>query len=166
MQKMVHWGSASTTAFKTWCIQTSSIFRGSMTFWISSREPILFHFGLASRLAGPSRLGLREKNIKDYMSLTLCLLWAEECSCCFLALMQWELMGLNPERGPYFVSVYRDNVVFPPTFEDNLWHLKLVIERLLEAGLKLKPSKCHFLCQLVEFWGHLNTPKGISLNPS
>ena len=41
-----------------------------------------------------------------------------------------------------------------------------MIERLTVAGLKLKPSKCHFICQKVEYLGHLITPSGIHPNPN
>ena len=84
----------------------------------------------------------------------------------FQRLMQQVLRGLNPEEGLPIVSVYLDDVlVFSRTFEDHVTHLKLVIERLQDAGLKLKPSKCHFICQSVEYLGHLITPDGIRPNP-
>ena len=51
-------------------------------------------------------------------------------------------------------------------FEEHLEHLQQVIERLTVAGLKLKPSKCHFTCQEVEYLGHLITPSGIHPNPN
>ncbi len=64
------------------------------------------------------------------------------------------------------VSVYLDDIlVFSRTFDDHVRHLQLVIERLQSAGLKLKPSKCHFICQTVEYLGHLITPEGIKPNP-
>ena len=76
-------------------------------------------------------------------------------------------MGLNPDQGPDFVSVYLDDIlVFSETFEKHLEHLQQVIERLTVAGLKLKPSKCHFICQKVEYLGHLITPSGIHPNPN
>ena len=54
-------------------------------------------------------------------------------------------MGLNPKSGPDFVAVYIDDVlVFSPTLEEHIDHLKAVIQRISEAGLKLKPSKCCF----------------------
>ena len=63
----------------------------------------------------------------------------------FQRLMQRLLAGLNPKCGPDFVTVYIDDVlVFSATLEDHLTHLQAVVERIEEAGLKLKPSKCRF----------------------
>ena len=63
-----------------------------------------------------------------------------------LKLMERVLAGLNPEDGPDFVSVYINNVlVFSCTLEEHLQHLRQVIQRISAAGLKLKPSKCHFI---------------------
>ena len=64
----------------------------------------------------------------------------------FQRLMQQVLSGLNPEEGPEFVLVYIDDIlVFSRTLDDHLLHLQLVLERLTATGLKLKPSKCHFV---------------------
>ena len=83
----------------------------------------------------------------------------------FQRLMQKILMGLNPEEGPDFVSVYLDDViVFSDTFETHLEHLQQVLQRFQAAGLKLKPSKCHLICQKVEYLGHVIIPQGISPN--
>jgi len=61
----------------------------------------------------------------------------------FQRLMQNDLVGLNPEDGPDFVSIYIDDIlIFSETLEDHLEHLRLVIERLVSAGLKLRPCKC------------------------
>ena len=84
----------------------------------------------------------------------------------FQRLMHKVLLGLNPKEGPDFVSVYIDDVlVFSPTPETHLEHLKKVINRIREAGLKLKPSKCCFVREEVEYLGHLLTPSGIKPNP-
>ena len=84
----------------------------------------------------------------------------------FQRLMQCVLAGVNPPEGPDFVSVYLDDViVFSRTLDDHLDHLSLVIDRLAKAGLKLKPSKCHFISKKVQFLGHLLTPDGIRPNP-
>ena len=55
-----------------------------------------------------------------------------------------------------------DLLIFSRTFEE---HLRLVIERLKQAGLKLNHSKCHFICPLVKYLGHLITPDGTLPNP-
>ena len=39
-----------------------------------------------------------------------------------------------------------------------------MLQRIQEAGLKLKPTKCNFVCQEVEYLGHLITPKGLQTN--
>ena len=84
----------------------------------------------------------------------------------FQRLMQRVLAGLNPPAGPDFVSVYLDDViVFSRTLDDHLQHLSLVINRLSQAGLKLKPFKCHFISQEVQYLGHILTPQGMQPNP-
>ena len=84
----------------------------------------------------------------------------------FQRLMQRVLMGLNPADGPDFVTVYIDDVlVFSRTLEDHLVHLRRVIERLQQVGLKLKPTKCQFILEEVEYLGHLITPHGLKPNP-
>ena len=80
----------------------------------------------------------------------------------FQRLLHRVLMGLNPDHGPDFVVVYIDDVlVFSRTLSEHLKHLELVIAHLQEAGLKLKPTKCPFICQEVEYLGHIITPSGL-----
>lgn len=57
------------------------------------------------------------------------------------------------------MSLYLDDVlVFSETMDDHLTHLCLV------AGLKLKPSKCHFVRQEVSYLGDIITPNGLLPN--
>jgi len=80
----------------------------------------------------------------------------------FQRLMQQVLMGLNPEDGHPFVSVYIDDIiVFSSSLEEHLHHLKLVLQKLEEVNLKLKPTKCQFLRQQVEYLGCVVTPEGL-----
>ena len=84
----------------------------------------------------------------------------------FQRLMEKVLAGLNPDDGPDYVAVYIDDVlVFSRTLEEHLQHLCNVIQRLSEAGLKLKPSKCRFIREEVEYLGHVITPYGLKTNP-
>ena len=59
------------------------------------------------------------------------------------------------------VLVYIDDVtIFSKTFDDHLTHLRLVFERLKEANLTLKPSKCFFGKSEILYLGHLITREG------
>ena len=47
------------------------------------------------------------------------------------------------------------------TEEEHLHHLWVVFARFLEHGLKLKPSKCHFLQDEITFLGHEISAEGM-----
>ena len=80
-------------------------------------------------------------------------------------LMQHVLQGFNPQEGPDFMSVYLDDVlIFSETLDEHLEHLEL-ISRVEGAGMKLKPSKCQFVRQEVEYLGHIITLQGLKANP-
>ena len=55
--------------------------------------------------------------------------------------------------------------MFSETLQEHLRHLHSVMDRLAAAGLKLKPSKCRFIRQEVEYLGHVLTPNGLKPNP-
>ena len=85
----------------------------------------------------------------------------------FKRMMQKLLTGLNPANGPDFVSVNVDDVlIFSETLEEHIHHIKLVLDKLKEAGLKLKPTKCSFVQEGVDYLGHVITSDGLSPNPA
>ena len=43
--------------------------------------------------------------------------------------------------------------------------LEAVVQKLAAAGLKLKPSKCFFFKEEIEYLDHVVSGKGISTNP-
>ena len=62
--------------------------------------------------------------------------------------------------------VYLDDIIiFSDTKEEHLKRLEAVFQKLITAGLKLKPSKCHFFREEIEYLGHVVSGKGISTNP-
>ena len=62
--------------------------------------------------------------------------------------------------------VYLDDIViFSSSIEEHLGLLCGVLIRLHDAGLKLKPSKCHFLQRCLKYLGHIVTPEGIECDP-
>jgi len=64
-----------------------------------------------------------------------------------------------------FVFVYLDDIlVASQTVKEHLDHLQKVFQRLRESGLRLKPSKCVFATEEVEYLGHTLTPEGVKPN--
>ena len=61
-----------------------------------------------------------------------------------------------------YILIYLDDViVFSRTEEEHLTQLRAVFERFREHGLKLKPSKCHFLRKEIAFLGHKVSEEGM-----
>ena len=58
-----------------------------------------------------------------------------------------------------------DIIIFSDTKEEHLKRLEAVFQKLYAAGLKLKPSKCFFFREEIEYLGHVVSGKGISTNP-
>jgi len=58
-----------------------------------------------------------------------------------------------------------DVIIFSQTIEEHFVRLKLVLERLQNAGLKLKPSKCFLLQKSVAFLGHVVSAEGVAAHP-
>ena len=80
----------------------------------------------------------------------------------FQRLMAVVLRGLTP----MMCLVYLDDIiVFSTTFQEHVERLRLVLGRLREAGLKLKPRKCKLLCEHVRFLGHVVSVQGVSTDP-
>ena len=62
--------------------------------------------------------------------------------------------------------VYLDDIIiFSDTKEEHLKRLEAVFQKLCAAGLKLKPSKCFFFREEIEYLGHVVSGKGISISP-
>ena len=60
------------------------------------------------------------------------------------------------------MTAYLDDIlIFSKTLEEHMEHLKLVLNRIIAAGLKLNPEKCKFIQQEVEYLGHVITPTGL-----
>ena len=63
--------------------------------------------------------------------------------------------------------VYLDDIiVYGKDPEDLLLRLGGVFEKLRKAGLKLKPSKCNFFKEEIEFLGNVVSKEGIATNSS
>jgi hypothetical protein len=52
------------------------------------------------------------------------------------------------------VKFYLDDIlIFSDNFDEHLIHIKTVFQKLLEANLKIKPSKCNFAKRETKFLG-------------
>ena len=69
-------------------------------------------------------------------------------------------------RGLPFAFGYLDYIlIFSPVMDTHLKHVRQLFDRLREADLKLKESKCNFLKAHVQYLGHLISGKGIEPVP-
>ena len=81
----------------------------------------------------------------------------------FQRLMDCVLAGLHWQS----CLVYLDDVIIlGRSFPEHLNNLRAVFDRLREAGLKLKTSKCNFCQKEVVFLGHIVSEEGISTDPA
>ena len=63
--------------------------------------------------------------------------------------------------------IYLDDIIiFSKNPDDHITRLKGVFEKLAEAGLKLKPSKCEFFKARLKYLGHVVSPQGIATDPA
>ena len=76
--------------------------------------------------------------------------------------MEHVLRGLQWKNCVCFLD---DIIVFGRSVDELLDNLGLVFERLQEANLKLKPSKCKMFCEQVQFLGHVVSGSGIACDP-
>ena len=61
-----------------------------------------------------------------------------------------------------FMVVYLDDIlIYSSSFVEHLSHIRAVLDRLREANLRLKATKCQFATHTVKFLGHLITREGL-----
>ena len=69
-------------------------------------------------------------------------------------------------KGITFAFGYLDDIlIFSPDNKTHLEHLEVVFQRLREADLKLKASKCNFFKKHIQYLGHLVSGEGIEPLP-
>ena len=81
----------------------------------------------------------------------------------FQRLMDLVLAGLQMSHCLVYVD---DVIVMGRSFQEHLHNLQMVFERLREAGLTLKPTKCAFFRTKVFYMGHVISRQGVSTDPA
>ena len=86
------------------------------------------------------------------MNVIPCPFGATNAPATFQRLMHDCLVDLNMN----WCIVYLDDIIiFCDTKEEHLKRLEAVFQKLYAAGLKLKPSKCFFFREEIEYLGHV-----------
>ena len=62
--------------------------------------------------------------------------------------------------------IYLDDVVvYAPTVEEHIVRFGVVFQKLKDAGLKLKPSKCNLFKKSISYLGHVVSEEGVQTDP-
>lgn len=80
----------------------------------------------------------------------------------FERLMETVLRGMQWERAVLYLD---DIIIFSKDIPQHLERIEEVLQRLKDANLTLKPSKCHFFKKQVEFLGHVVSQEGVQTDP-
>ena len=80
----------------------------------------------------------------------------------FERLMESVLRGMQWERAVLYLD---DIIIFSKDIDTHMDRIQEVFKRLQDANLKLKPSKCHFFKEQVEFLGHVVSKDGVATDP-
>ena len=66
---------------------------------------------------------------------------------------------------PFAFGYLDDILIFSPDMKTHLEHMRIIFQRLKEANLKLKESKCSFLKAHIQYLGHIISGEGIEPVP-
>ena len=72
---------------------------------------------------------------------------------------------LHDYRDRFCIPYLDDIIIYSSTFEGHLDHLRAVLRRLKEKGIKLKPKKCELFRKTVRYLGCLVTEQGYMMDP-
>ena len=81
----------------------------------------------------------------------------------FQRLMHKVLVGLQPAECLAYLD---DILIYGKDFDTTLLRLRHVLDRLRDAGLRLKPKKCVLFAKETEYLGHIVSAQGISTDPA
>ena len=73
---------------------------------------------------------------------------------------------LSDFRNLFAVPYLDDVIIYSECFGDHVEHIRKVLRRLKERGMKLKLKKCNFFCREVKFLGRLVNSEGYRMDES
>ena len=93
----------------------------------------------------------------DKFEFTRCPFGLTQAPVYFQRLINKVIKGL-----PFVFGYLDDMLIHSPDIESHLQHMRILFQRLREADLKLKDSKCNYFKIHVQYLGHLVSGKVIS----
>ena len=67
---------------------------------------------------------------------------------------------------PFAMAYLDDIIIYSSTPEEHLEHIRMVFEKLCDAKLSMKLSKCHFFTKEIQYLGHILGKEGIKPVPA
>lgn len=68
-------------------------------------------------------------------------------------------------RYKFVIAFFDDLLIYSQTWEEHLSHIRLVLNRLAQAGLTVNPQKVQFGKKLIKFLGHQVSENGLQVDP-
>ena len=68
---------------------------------------------------------------------------------------------ITPDLEPIVLTYQDDIVIATETFDEHIKYLKIVLKKLVEAGLSINPEKCDFGCKEIIYLGFLLDANGL-----
>ena len=137
-----------------------------------SNSPWVSTVVLVCKKDGKIMILYQPAEIEAFIAFTVGPLGFYECECMpfgltnapttFQQLMQSCLGNLHL---CYYIIYLDDVIVFSKTLEEHLLRLRAMFEKLKQAGLKLKQSKCELFRQELIYLGHVVSKNGIQTDP-
>ena len=113
-----------------------------------------------------------EEDSKALTAFTVRPLGFYKCECMSFGLtnapatFQWLMQSCLGNLHLYYCIIHLDDVIgFSKTLQEHVARLRAVFEKLKQAGLKLKPSKCEFSRQELMYLGYVVSKDGIQTDP-
>jgi hypothetical protein len=78
---------------------------------------------------------------------------------------QWMNEVLSDYLDIFCIAYLDDILIYSDSMEEHRKHVHMVLRRLRDVGLTLKPSKCEFHIEKTEYLGYIISPMGLQMDP-
>ena len=133
--------------------------KGSCVYSTFDMRSGYYHMGLSAESQAKSAFVIGGPHSAQF-EFNVCPFGLAQAPAYFQRLVNEVLRGL-----PFAFGYLDDILIFSPDMDTHLKHVRQLFDRLREADLKLKESKCNFLKAHVQYLGHLISGKGIEPVP-